>query len=180
LSHNPEIEDVRIKWVEGSRYGPKLIWANCFVHRIEDILAETNLDPKSLILEITESIVLEYTEAMVSQMERLKTLGVRLYLDDFGTGYSSLSYLQRLPLDGLKIDRSFVSQLGSNEQSNAIVEAMIRVTQVLGLRVIGEGVETVEQRAALRAMGCDEVQGYYFSKPMDAAAIVSLIPARAA
>jgi EAL domain-containing protein (putative c-di-GMP-specific phosphodiesterase class I) len=102
---------------------------------------------------------------------------VRLALDDFGTGYSSLSYLQRLPLDGLKIDRTFVGRLGQDGDAGAIVQAIITLAHALDLRVTGEGIETAEQLEELRRLGCDHGQGYYFAKPLTPDAVAALLTA---
>jgi EAL domain-containing protein (putative c-di-GMP-specific phosphodiesterase class I) len=126
--------------------------------------------PNSLDLELTESILLGDTEDVVAQLHGLRDLGVTLSLDDFGTGYSSFSYVRNFPLDRLKIDRSFVQGLGSNQSDLAIVRTIIDLGHILGLRVVAEGVETSAQLALLQAEGCDEAQGFYFSKPVPAEA----------
>jgi diguanylate cyclase (GGDEF)-like protein/PAS domain S-box-containing protein len=128
-------------------------------------LERTGVDAESICLEITETIAMEQGHAAAATLGELKDLGVRLALDDFGTGYSSLGYLQRFRLDYLKIDRSFVAGLGRDPEHTAIVDAMVKLAQALDLCVIAEGVETTEQLAALRALGCDLVQGYLFAKP---------------
>jgi EAL domain-containing protein (putative c-di-GMP-specific phosphodiesterase class I) len=111
---------------------------------------------------VTESVLLANTEAALLTLRRLKALGIRIAIDDFGTGYSSLSYLRRFPVDLVKIDRSFVEQLGTDEQSATIVEAIIGLAHALDLAVVAEGVETAEHLAALSALGCDLAQGFYF------------------
>jgi diguanylate cyclase (GGDEF)-like protein len=138
-------------------------------------LRDAGLTPDRLELEITESIVLHETEATLATLAHLKALGVRISMDDFGTGYSSLSYLRRFPFDKLKIDRSFVQALGGQESDAAIVRAIIGLGRSLGMTTTAKGVETREQLARLRAEGCDEVQGYYFSRPQPAEAIASMI-----
>jgi diguanylate cyclase (GGDEF)-like protein/PAS domain S-box-containing protein len=130
------------------------------------ILSETGLEPGRLCLEITESVLLDDVEAAVEALGRLRELGVRLAIDDFGTGYSSLSYLRRFPVDAVKIDRSFVTGLGSDPAADAIVAAVVNVSRALGLTVVAEGVETDEQLVALRALGCDWAQGYLWSEPL--------------
>ena len=134
-----------------------------------------DLDPSTLRLEITESVLLGETAGLTETLARLKDLGVHLVLDDFGTGYSSLAYLNRLPLDALKVDRAFVDGLGRDPQDTSITEAIIAMSRALSLPVICEGVETEVQLAELRRMGCDQVQGYYFSRPVDAVAITSML-----
>jgi diguanylate cyclase (GGDEF)-like protein/PAS domain S-box-containing protein len=138
---------------------------------VADILARTRLDPSRLTLEITETLIMERLEASIELLHQLKALGVRLSLDDFGTGYSSLSYLERLPLDVLKLDRSFVSGLGAGADEPAIVAAVIEMGRALGMTVIAEGVETEEQVARLRGLGCAYAQGFHFARPQPAAAL---------
>jgi diguanylate cyclase (GGDEF)-like protein/PAS domain S-box-containing protein len=140
------------------------------------VLAETELDPACLELELTESMVMHNADQAIAVMQALKTIGVRLSIDDFGTGYSSLSYLKRFPIDKLKVDQSFVRDLGSKRDNNAaIVDAIIALAKSLNLKVIAEGVETKEQLEALKSKGCDEVQGYYFSRPVTADAFEQLL-----
>jgi len=131
-------------------------------------LAETGLDPSQLCLEITESALMEDVELSVEALLALKALGVRIAVDDFGTGYSSLSYLRHLPVDIVKIDRSFVAGVGIDPADDAIVASVANLSHALGLRVVAEGVETQEQLIAVRALGCDQAQGYYWSRPVSA------------
>ncbi|MGA0562306.1 EAL domain-containing response regulator [Ancylobacter sp. VNQ12] len=142
-------------------------------HLIADALRTSGMRPKSLELELTEGILLGFDEQIVAQMQALRSLGVTLSLDDFGTGYSSLSYIRSFPLDRLKIDRSFVQDLGSDPSALAIVRTIIDLGHILHLQVLAEGVEEEPQLALLRAEGCDEVQGYYFSRPIPADAFVA-------
>ena len=135
------------------------------VELVAGAIEASGVHPESLCLEITESVVMEQTHATVATLDELKRLGVMLAIDDFGTGYSSLGYLQRFRLDYLKVDRSFVDGLGRDPGQTAIVDAIIKLGQALDLDVIAEGVETTEQVAALRELGCDLVQGYLFSRP---------------
>ncbi|MBI2311398.1 MAG: EAL domain-containing protein [Betaproteobacteria bacterium] len=135
---------------------------------IRQVLQDTRLDPRYLELELTESLVMHNAEEFVTTLRELKALGLRLSIDDFGTGYSSLSYLKRFPIDRLKIDQSFVRDIGSDPDDAAIAQAVITLGHSLNLRVIAEGVETEEQLGFLRARGCDEIQGYLFSKPLPA------------
>jgi EAL domain-containing protein (putative c-di-GMP-specific phosphodiesterase class I) len=108
-------------------------------------------------------------------MQQFKSMSVNLVIDDFGTGYSSLSYLKRFPVDALKVDKSFVDRLGQDSEDTAIVEAIISLSKALGLRVTAEGIETREQFERLKAMGCDQGQGYYFSRPLAAPAMRELL-----
>ncbi|HET8977637.1 MAG TPA: EAL domain-containing protein [Solirubrobacteraceae bacterium] len=138
-------------------------------------LRMSGLDPSLLALELTESVLAGDLDELVRSLSALKALGVRLVLDDFGTGYSSLSYLTRLPLDVLKVDRSFVDGLGVEPRDTAITEAIVAMSQALSMTVVGEGVETECQLAELNRLGCDLVQGYYFSRPVPADALTEML-----
>ncbi|MGE8098776.1 GGDEF/EAL domain-containing response regulator [Pseudomonas fluorescens] len=137
---------------------------NDFVDGIVQILELTGLDPTLLELEITESVLMQNVEATVQTLHAIKALGVRLAIDDFGTGYSSLSYLRRFPVDVLKIDQSFIRGLSSENNDAALVSAIISLGKSLNLNIIAEGVETLEQLDFLKALQCEEGQGYFFSK----------------
>ncbi len=141
------------------------------VQLIADALAGSKLDPNCLELELTENVVMKNPEQAAATLRRLKEIGVRISLDDFGTGYSSLSYLKNLPIDGLKIDRSFVRDLTSDPNDAAIIMAVITLAHSLKLKVIAEGVENEEQLSFLRLLRCDAVQGYFYSRPMPAEAV---------
>jgi diguanylate cyclase (GGDEF)-like protein len=138
-------------------------------------LDETGLDPAALEFEITESMVMRDPEGAVKLLSRLKDMGVYLSIDDFGTGYSSLSYLKRFPLDSVKIDGSFIRDIPGNADDAAITRAIIAMAHSLRLKVIAEGVETEEQLSFLREHGCDEMQGYHFSKPLPEDAFLRLL-----
>jgi diguanylate cyclase (GGDEF)-like protein len=138
------------------------------VEIVSAALRESGLAPSGLWLEITESVLMEEAETTVETLRALRSLGVHLSIDDFGTGYSSLSYLKRFPVDVLKIDRSFVDGLGTDPEDEAIVTAVVRLAQALDLDVVAEGVETAEQLAELRRLGCTAVQGFYFGRPRPA------------
>ena len=133
---------------------------------VSQALDTTGLESSTLELELTETGVMRDIKRSLDSLQGLKQLGVRLALDDFGTGYSSLAYLTQLPIDTLKIDRSFVDKLGESGQSRAVVRSITALAQALGLSTVAEGVETREQLDSLRALGCDEVQGYFYAQPM--------------
>ncbi len=136
------------------------------VSSVAGALAASSLDPTALILEITESVIMEDSEAALNRLLELKALGVRLAIDDFGTGYSSLSYLRRLPVDVLKIDKAFVDGIAGGGQGLELARVIVRMARTLNLETIAEGVEQPAQAAALRRMGCDQAQGYHFARPM--------------
>jgi diguanylate cyclase (GGDEF)-like protein/PAS domain S-box-containing protein len=145
------------------------------VKDVERVLQETGLEPGKLDLEITESVLVEDELSNLTTLRELKRLGVNLILDDFGTGYSSLSYLKRLPVDFLKVDRSFVERLGKDSKDEGIVSAVIDMAHVLGMEVVAEGVENSEQAACLWKLGCRFAQGYLYSKPLPAEGIGALL-----
>jgi diguanylate cyclase (GGDEF)-like protein/excisionase family DNA binding protein len=149
-----------------------------FVEGVEAALAESGLQAGSLTLEITESMMLADETAAIAALRRLRAMGVHIVVDDFGTGYSSLSYLKRLPVDGLKIDRSFVEGLGAEREKSAIVRATVAFARALGLTVTAEGIETVAQLRRLLALQCDRGQGYHFAPPLEAEAMTELLASR--
>ena len=142
------------------------------VHMVEDILVKTNLSSQYLELEITESMTID-THHAIDILHDLKRLGIKIAVDDFGTGYSSMSYLKDFPIDCLKIDRSFVRNVQSNPHDGALISMIISVAKHLGLKVIAEGVEEVEQLAFLAERDCDTIQGYLFSRPISPSEITS-------
>ena len=144
---------------------------------IGGVLSDTSFDPRRLELEITETSLLQDTGRALAILNDLKAMGIRIAMDDFGTGYSSLSYLQRFPFDKIKIDRSFVSELTANGDAIAIVRAVINLGQNLGMATTAEGVETNDQAVFLTGQGCDEVQGFYYARPMPALEITSIVEA---
>ena len=154
---------------------PVVVWVNLsprqfhradMVGQVSSVLKDTGLDPRCLGLEITEGVVMDDAESTIEILRQLKALGVRLAIDDFGKGYSSLGYVKRFPVDVLKIDHSFVEGIRENPEDLAIVQAVTTLGQSLGMRIVAEGVETVEQLDVLRGLGCDYGQGYHFARPM--------------
>ncbi len=133
---------------------------------IKRTLMETGIEPARLELEITESMVMHNAERALQKLNEIKALGIRIAIDDFGTGYSSLSQLKKFPVDTLKVDRSFIRELQTDEEDRAITQAIITMAKTLGLTVVAEGVETAEQQTFLSNHACDEIQGYYFSRPI--------------
>jgi len=149
-----------------------------FAHKIVKLLVETGFPANRLEIEITESALIENMGVAQSVVGSLKNQGIRLALDDFGTGYSSLSNLRALPFDRVKIDRSFVTSLGTNSESTAIVNAITSLSESLGLPVTAEGVETPEIEAKLKTLGCYQGQGWHFGKPMDVGQVRALLAER--
>ncbi|MGH8808861.1 MAG: putative bifunctional diguanylate cyclase/phosphodiesterase [Noviherbaspirillum sp.] len=145
---------------------PRQLVRNDIVRLVADVLQSTGLDARHLELEITETVVMRDVDKSLATLKKLKELGVKISIDDFGTGYSSLNYLKRFPVDTLKIDRSFVHDIATDQDGAAIVKAMISLAHILNLQVVAEGVEAEEQCRFLMDNGCDEVQGYYFGRPL--------------
>jgi diguanylate cyclase (GGDEF)-like protein len=146
-----------------------------FLDGLSVILSETGLNPNSLELELTETVLMKRVDATATILRILRQRGIRVAVDDFGTGYSSLSYLRKFPIDALKIDQSFVRQITTGGDDVAIVSAVINMARSLKLRVIAEGVETREELEFLQAHRCDEAQGYYFARPMPAGQLASML-----
>ncbi len=145
------------------------------VEQVSAALADADLDPRRLKLEVTESFIVDNLEAAAATLGRLKALGIQVYMDDFGTGYSSLASLHRLPIDALKVDRSFVSRMVAEGDAALLVRTIAALARNLDLTIVAEGVETREQLDELRALGCELAQGYLFSPPLDAAAMAELL-----
>ena len=145
------------------------------VETIHYILDLTNLNPESLKLEITESMVMDNVESAIAMLENLKLLGIKLSMDDFGTGFSSFSYLHRFPMDTLKVDRSFVSNMSRAAKNIEIVSTIVMLAHKLGMDVVAEGIETPEEKDILKALKCEYGQGYFFSKPISGAAVNQLL-----
>jgi len=150
-------------------------WNEGFLPGLFGILDETGLDPRSLEIELTESVLMKRTESAASILRMLRERGIRIAVDDFGTGYSSLSYLRKFPIDALKIDQSFVGQISGAGDDAAIVTAVIGMARSLKLRTVAEGVESQAQLTFLQAHQCDEAQGYHFSPPVPATAFAKLL-----
>ena len=151
-----------------------------FVRELRSLLRATRLPARALRLEITETVLMDSDEALAATLGGLRRLGVALDIDDFGTGYSSLSYLQQLPVNALKIDRSFVARLGRHERDEAFVETILSLARRLDLSVVAEGVETEEQLAILRRLGCEAAQGFLIARPVPADQAIALATATAA
>jgi predicted signal transduction protein with EAL and GGDEF domain len=147
---------------------PKMLQHPTLVDDLIRILDETGVSPGSLKLEITEGVMMQNARDATDTLARLREVGVRFAIDDFGTGYSSLAYLQYLPIDVLKIDRSFVARLGQGAESAALVRTIVGMAETLKLSVVGEGIETAEQMQSLQELGCEIGQGYFFSRPIPA------------
>ena len=141
-------------------------------------LDKAGMDPRVLILEMTESVFIEDSERTLRVLSELKQLGLRLALDDFGSGYSSLSYLSRLSIDIIKIDRGFIANICHDPTNRAIVEAVLSLSRILGLTVIAEGIESQSQRNEVSSAGCEFAQGFYYAAPMPPAAINALVGGR--
>ena len=150
---------------------PRQFMSPNFCRTVGAVLAATGMDPAALILEVTENVFIDDLERATALLAELKSLGVRLALDDFGTGFSSLSYLRKLPIDIVKIDQSFIADIGEAPTGGAIVAAVTNLAHVLGLHVTAEGVETQVQRDEVRTIGCEAAQGFFYARPMAAAAV---------
>jgi EAL domain-containing protein (putative c-di-GMP-specific phosphodiesterase class I) len=146
-----------------------------FELQTERALRENSIDSDLLELEMTESSLMTHAKKTTGILQRLKSLGIQISIDDFGTGYSSLAYVRRFPIDVLKIDRSFITEITTNSADAAITTAIIEMAHSLDVKVVAEGVETVEQLDFLRERGCDEIQGYYFARPLPANEIAKLL-----
>jgi EAL domain-containing protein (putative c-di-GMP-specific phosphodiesterase class I) len=157
----------------GINLSPSQLQSGDLAQSVADMLDETGLTPSLLELEVTENILLLDEQRVLDTFLRIQQLGVRIVFDDFGTGYASLSYLKKFPLDGLKIDRSFVMDLLADSDDAAIVSSTVGLSKQLGLSVIAEGIENRATADLLVSMGCEEGQGYFFGKPMPAQALES-------
>ena len=142
---------------------------------IDEALAASGMSPALLQLEVTESMVMQNVSRAIKVLEAIQSRGIRLAIDDFGTGYSSMSLMKQFPIDTIKIDRSFVRDLADDSEDQAIAQAIIRMGKALGMTVIAEGVETIEQETFLRDHACDEMQGFLFSKPVPPQQLADLL-----
>jgi diguanylate cyclase (GGDEF)-like protein len=174
------------RWAEADPSQPLTITVNLSARQLSDpaivgtvteALADAGLDAKRLVLEITETVLMQDREAAAATLWQLKALGIRIAIDDFGTGYSSLAYLRRFPIDMLKIAREFVDGLGRDEHDDVITRAIVELASTLGLLTVAEGIETHDQQTIVTALGCDLGQGYLFSVPVDAEAAFAVLTA---
>ena len=174
------------RWAAADESQPLTITVNLSARQLSDpaivdtvteALSDAGLDPKRLVLEITETVLMQDREAAAATLWQLKALGIRIAIDDFGTGYSSLAYLRRFPIDMLKIAREFVDGLGRDEHDDVITRAIVELASTLGLLTVAEGIETHDQQTIVTALGCDLGQGYLFSVPVDAEAAFAVLTA---
>jgi EAL domain-containing protein (putative c-di-GMP-specific phosphodiesterase class I) len=154
---------------------PRQLGRGQFVRMVMEALARAGCDAAALELELTESVVMRKIESVVPMLQELQAMGVHVAIDDFGTGYSSLAYLAKLPVRALKVDRSFIQTMNDSAESMSLVSSIVGLAQSLNLTVVAEGVETAEQAELLAAMRCDEMQGFLFSRPVDACAIRAML-----
>ena len=174
-----------VKWLKDSaitfdlpvsiNLSPKQLIHSDFVHVLIDVLHETQIPPENLVLELTETAVMQDPEAAITTLGEISKAGVKLAVDDFGTGYSSLNYLKQLPINKLKIDRSFVNDIGVDQNGEAIVKAILALAHSLNLEVVAEGVEEQFQVDFLRGHDCEVLQGYFFSRPLPVDAVADLL-----
>ena len=157
---------------------PAQLVADGIVDSVSATLDEFSLDARAVCLEITESVMVQDIDTTRKALVGLKAIGVQIAIDDFGTGYSALTYLKTLPVDTLKIDRSFVRDLGTNTRDRAIVQAIVALAHALGLEVVAEGVETATAASTLLDLGCHRAQGFLLSRPLDSTAMESLLAKR--
>jgi EAL domain-containing protein (putative c-di-GMP-specific phosphodiesterase class I) len=147
---------------------------------VRDALRESGLPPSTLTLEITESVLMDHSDAAIGRLHELKALGIRLAIDDFGTGYSSLNYLRALPVDIVKIDKVFIDGVASDREARGLIEAILSMAATLDLQAVAEGVESLDQAIRLEELGSPLVQGFYYAKPLSAEAAEALVSAGSA
>jgi EAL domain-containing protein (putative c-di-GMP-specific phosphodiesterase class I) len=148
---------------------------HAFVDHLREALAETGIDPTTLVIEITESTLMRDADATVRRLREIKDLGVRVAIDDFGTGYSSLAYLRQFPVDALKIDRSFIAAMADSPESSALIHTLVELGRTLGLETLAEGIEDDDQLLKLQQEHCDRGQGFLFSRPIEPEAIEAFL-----
>jgi EAL domain-containing protein (putative c-di-GMP-specific phosphodiesterase class I) len=147
------------------------------VDQIGSAIAASGINPRSLRIEITESAIIDKGTSSANVLEKIRALGVQIYLDDFGTGYSSLSYLHGLPIDAIKIDRAFISNMDIDEKSLRLVRTILTLAEIVGVRAEAEGISTAEQLRELRSLNCEQGQGYLFSAPITIEAVAEVLTA---
>ena len=145
---------------------PKQFLRENLVERMKTAIAENNIDPKQITIEITETTAIENADKTIDILNQLKALGIKIALDDFGTGYSSLIYLKKFPFDTIKIDKSFIQDITIKAEAKELVQTIISLAKNLNYKVVAEGVESIEEVELLKTLGCDYFQGYFFSKPI--------------
>jgi EAL domain-containing protein (putative c-di-GMP-specific phosphodiesterase class I) len=146
-----------------------------FVEKVKEIFAKTGINPSNVEIEITERFIMEFSIQKLSIIQELRDLGCHISIDDFGTGYSSMNYLKKLPLDTIKIDKSFVDDVPGSTHDTVVIKAIIALSKNLGYKVVAEGIETQEQEKFLQENGCDIGQGYYFAKPMSEDSLIEFL-----
>jgi EAL domain-containing protein (putative c-di-GMP-specific phosphodiesterase class I) len=146
-----------------------------YPERVERALRAEGVEPRRLMIEVTEGVMVHRIEDVAANMHRLRELGVRMSIDDFGTGYSSLDYLRRFPVDSLKIARAFVEELGTSREQDRLVAAILRLGSTMGLETVAEGIELEQQRDRLRALKCRYGQGFFYSRPVPAEELDSML-----
>jgi EAL domain-containing protein (putative c-di-GMP-specific phosphodiesterase class I) len=154
---------------------PRQLFESNIVDVVSASLANADLPPSSVILELTEGVMVKDTTQIIDRLNQLKALGVQLAVDDFGTGYSSLSYLRRFPIDVLKIDRSFVAGVKDSVQKQALLRTIVELGRTLQLETVAEGIELPEEMHQVRSLECDLGQGFYFARPVDALSVSALL-----
>lgn len=146
-----------------------------FLGFIEKTIKDTNVNPKKIIIEITERILMSQSECVLETIQKIREKGIKIYIDDFGTKYSSLNYLFRFPIDGIKIDKSFIDKINESKKELTIIKNMVNLAEEIGIEVVAEGVEEKQQLEALKDINCNKIQGYIFSKPIDSNEIIKYL-----
>ena len=162
MSHLPEELGVSIN------VSPIQLNQKNFVESVQSLCDKWSVSPNRIMLEVTEAVLIEDDARVINAMRKLKDIGIKISMDDFGTGYSSLSYLRRFPFDNIKIDRCFVNDISTSGQSKAIVQAVLNIAKCLNMTTTAEGIETIDQYETLVALGCQQMQGYFFARPRPA------------